>query len=52
MADDFYSVLAPKNDLLAEVRINRLYPEEKSEYRMLKHRIEWKDWYWRDNDPD
>jgi hypothetical protein len=52
MADDFYSLLAPKNDLLAEVRINRLHPEIKTEYRLLKHRLEWKDWYWRDNDPD
>ncbi len=50
MIQEFYSHLATQNDLLMEVRVTRTDPEPRTEYHLLKHRLQWKDWYWEAND--
>jgi hypothetical protein len=47
---DFYSHMASQTELLMEVRVTRSDPEPRIEYHLLKHRKEWKDWYWEAND--
>ena len=49
-ADQLYDSFAKANNLLVEVRINKLDPEEKTEYQILKYRPELKDWGWYRNE--
>jgi hypothetical protein len=48
--DKHYEKEAKNNKLLQEVRINRLDPDVKTEYQILKYRPTWKDWRWNSND--
>jgi hypothetical protein len=44
LIDDIYSKAAADNNLLFEIRINKIDPIEKTEYYLLKYRPEFNDW--------
>lgn len=45
--DNLYEEVAFKNELLMQVRVSRLDPEQRTEFYILKYRPEWKDWHWK-----
>lgn len=49
LIDDIYSKAAADNNLLFEIRLNRLDPIKKTEYYLLKYRPEFNDWRWNRN---
>lgn len=52
MTEMMYGKAAVNKELLQEIRINRKDPVEEQEYRLLKYRPQFGDWYWKDNDPE
>ncbi len=44
LIDNLYSQAAYDHDLLFQIRLNRIDPEEKTEYYFLKYRPEFNDW--------
>lgn len=47
---ELYSAAAQNNNLQFPIRITRKDPEEKTEYELLSHRVQFNDWNWRRND--
>ncbi|MCW3085093.1 MAG: hypothetical protein JWP12_2459 [Bacteroidetes bacterium] len=49
-AGELYSKAAQNNNLLFPIRVTRKDPEEKTEFELLSHRIQFNDWNWHRND--